>query len=424
MTQSANPDLTPPSAATQPKRQSVLAERFDLAIAWCVSTLAGAAMISLLSRTSDALRTTLPVIVMMTYLAIALTRSRFSTSKVADSVYFMGFLWTLWALIDVLIRSQGLNASRLYLAFGHALTCTAAGMFLRLAVIQFFRTVEDQEEQAVDAIDQRVTALAIELDRARQHVASLRGAAVAELQRWNAAFEKETERHRTALADGTAAFVHEGQELTASLKAVRGSVSATGRAFSDLQKRLDTSTTRLSAQIGSTTTALEGAMSELRTRVAAIQIPKELLTGPIEQLVGDARKALEPLQILTAQTFIDLKRAVQTTAEAVAKLPGHPELEAGLKQTTAQLNVVVGACSELAANASSTAAAFLAVNEAVRSTQAVAATAGKGLDSGVREVERALQGAQTAARSVEAGTQKANESIKEVVRFVQTQLVN
>src|SRR5690606_10474889 len=51
------------------------------------------------------------------------------------------------------------GAVHLYRAFGVALIATGMGMFLRLALLQFYRSAEDQESQAVDELDKRLAAL-------------------------------------------------------------------------------------------------------------------------------------------------------------------------------------------------------------------------------------------------------------------------
>jgi hypothetical protein len=64
--------------------------------------------------------------------------------QLADSVYFLGFLWTLWALIDSFVLHDLSITEAVFRAFGYALVTTASGMFLRLALLQFSYSAEDQ----------------------------------------------------------------------------------------------------------------------------------------------------------------------------------------------------------------------------------------------------------------------------------------
>jgi hypothetical protein len=147
-----------------------------------------------------------PLVTMVAYLAFAKSRSHYSTPKVADSVYFMGFLWTLWALIDVLVWKPQLTAAQLYIAFGYALTATTAGMFLRLGLLQFHRTLDEQQAGAVDTLDERVGQLLAELDACQKQLATFRGTSLFELSGHQAAFLEELKAHIGAVQKAADAF--------------------------------------------------------------------------------------------------------------------------------------------------------------------------------------------------------------------------
>src|SRR2546425_116979 len=130
------------SAHNPPSRKRVRAEQHDLALAWMAAAVLGGLAISLIPERVGPWRMLAPLGAMAAYLLFAFTRSQHSTPRVADSAYFMGFLWTLWALINVLVWHPRLKATELYVAFGYALLTTASGMFVRLALLQFYRTLE------------------------------------------------------------------------------------------------------------------------------------------------------------------------------------------------------------------------------------------------------------------------------------------
>src|SRR5262249_44366707 len=106
----------------------------DIAVAWAVVAVLGAVSISVSHNAQGQGRHFWPLVWMFAYLAFALTRPSRNTTRVADSVYFLGFLWTLYALIDNLIwrPSEDLGVKQILRIFGYALVTTAAGMFLRL----------------------------------------------------------------------------------------------------------------------------------------------------------------------------------------------------------------------------------------------------------------------------------------------------
>ncbi|NLT68655.1 MAG: hypothetical protein GXX84_18830 [Acidobacteria bacterium] len=77
--------------------------------------------------------------------------------QLADSLYFLGFLWTLWALIDSFVIHQLSIAEAVFRTFGYALVTTATGMFLRLLLLQFQHAGGELKEWS-----EREMALAIE----------------------------------------------------------------------------------------------------------------------------------------------------------------------------------------------------------------------------------------------------------------------
>src|SRR5947208_5230201 len=107
----------------------------NLATAWVIAVTGGALTISA-SSGLQLRRLLLPLIVMFGYLWYGLLQRNRNTAKLADSLYFMGFLWTLYALIDSLIRQGSqITSDTVFIAFGYALVTTGMGMFLRLALI-------------------------------------------------------------------------------------------------------------------------------------------------------------------------------------------------------------------------------------------------------------------------------------------------
>src|SRR5215510_11066745 len=76
--------------------------------------------------------------------------------QLADSLYFLGFLWTLWALIDSFVINQLSIAEGVFRAFGYALVTTATGMFLRLLLLQFGYSAEDQVRLGESIVEEEI----------------------------------------------------------------------------------------------------------------------------------------------------------------------------------------------------------------------------------------------------------------------------
>ncbi|HXG06028.1 MAG TPA: hypothetical protein VNI77_01720 [Nitrososphaera sp.] len=142
-----------------------------LAIMWFTTTILGMLFISLTSGTP---RLLIPILLLSTYAwygykyvesageLIALRQAR--VGQLADSVYFLGFLWTLYALIDsFVIHPQFSIAEAVFRAFGYALVTTATGMFLRLFLLQFGYSEEEQVRLAKQNVEEEIGRFTKEL---------------------------------------------------------------------------------------------------------------------------------------------------------------------------------------------------------------------------------------------------------------------
>jgi len=95
-------------------------------------------------------------------------------AQLADSLYFLGFLWTLWALIDSFLLKDLSGPESVFRVFGYALVTTASGMFLRLLLIQFKYSGKDQAGEAQLTIEQELQSFSAELSQTVQSVRDFR----------------------------------------------------------------------------------------------------------------------------------------------------------------------------------------------------------------------------------------------------------
>lgn len=138
-----------------------------LALAWVISFVAG-----LLAITSQAEGYTeglgvvkWPSLIMLLYTIYGLNAKHRNTAKFADSVYFMGFIWTLVALINVVILEK-LGKQEVFRAFGYALVTTGLGMSIRIIILQFQRTVSDSMEKVQDDVEGNIAHLISAMEEA------------------------------------------------------------------------------------------------------------------------------------------------------------------------------------------------------------------------------------------------------------------
>lgn len=178
---STGPILQPELSAhpDEPQRQDqwkAHSSGVQLAFVWAVTGVAGAVAISISPATTIA-RLLTPVLCMAAYtwatyprmLPPGLRAARIA--HLADSAYFLGFLSTLWALIDsFVLRRTDPNAAA-FRAFGYALFTTAAGMAIRLYLLNFKCGAEEQAGEAEVLIEARLQALVNAMSTAQAAVA-------------------------------------------------------------------------------------------------------------------------------------------------------------------------------------------------------------------------------------------------------------
>jgi len=89
--------------------------------------------------------------------------------KFADSLYFLGFLWTLVALINAILPGS-LDLSLTLKAFGYALLTTAAGMLLRSVFLQFTEPLPEQALNAQEDLERQIVNVSLRFQKAKEDV--------------------------------------------------------------------------------------------------------------------------------------------------------------------------------------------------------------------------------------------------------------
>ena len=108
---------------------------------------------------------------------------RKNTIQFADSLYYMGFLWALFALIVAFVvwPAPKLTVDAVLTTFGYALVTTFCGMLLRILVVQFQDTVPDRLVHAQETIDHRVASLIQQIHEATMEITFFRDRAASDL---------------------------------------------------------------------------------------------------------------------------------------------------------------------------------------------------------------------------------------------------
>jgi chaperonin cofactor prefoldin len=257
---------------------STLPEGIKLGAVWLCVTVTGIAglVCSTMSQFSPTYTMLGLVGLLAAYAAYGSFLRKKNTVQFADSLYYMGFLWAVFALIAafVLWPAPKLTADAVLTTFGYALVATFSGMLLRVLVIQFQATLSDRVVYAQETIDRRVAALNRQIDEATMEITSFRDRAGRDL----------------------VAMHH---DLMQSLVDVRERISEEYRAM----------TTMMS-------TGFESSLKEMLGRLAAIQIPQDLLTTEVGKLVAALGQRGEDVE----QAVQQLEKKLAQAADTVTKL--------------------------------------------------------------------------------------------------------
>ena len=188
-----------------------------LAIMWTMTALAGAFFITMFGIPDvnrpflTLVRLSLPIVFMVLYAwygnryvrsageFIALRIAR--VSQLADSLYFLGFLWTLWALIDSIAIKHLSIPEAVFRAFGYALVTTATGMFLRMQLLLFRYSGEDQHLLGERTIEEQISRFSKEMDRAIASITHFRMHTDTALAEWIDSLSKSIKTLKIAIDD-------------------------------------------------------------------------------------------------------------------------------------------------------------------------------------------------------------------------------
>lgn len=253
---------------------STLQDRMKLGTAWLCATLVGivALVYSTISQFSRPATMVGLIGLLMAYAAYGYSLRKKNTLQFADSLYYMGFLWALFALIATFVvwPAPKLTADAVLTTFGYALVTTFSGMLLRLLVVQFRDTLPDRLVHAEETLDRRVAALTQQLNDATMEIRSFRDRAGSEL--------------------GGAL-----QDLVRSLEDVRETITEQHR----------TMTTMMSA-------GFESSLKDILGRLAAIQIPQEILTTEVSKLIAALGKRGEDVEVAVQKLVKSVMQATET----------------------------------------------------------------------------------------------------------------
>jgi predicted RNA-binding protein with PIN domain len=245
-----------------------------LGTAWVSITLAGVAGLAYSSMfQTPPLLTLLGLAVLLAaYTGYGYSLPKKNTIQFADSIYYVGFLWAIFALIAafVLWPAPKLTADAVLTTFGYALVATFCGMLLRLVIIQFHASHPDRAAQAQQLIDRRVASLVEHI-----HEATM-----------------EIDMFRERAANDLGGTLH---DLVRSLADVRETLAEQHRTMAKTVSE-----------------RLESSLQEILGRLSAMKIPQEMLTGEVTKLVDALKKQGEGFEQAAHRLETSFTQAAET----------------------------------------------------------------------------------------------------------------
>ncbi len=364
---------------SQLARVRALAQR-RLAVSWVVAF--GIALLWIfLSPGDEPGQVGFAVMVMALYWWYGTRVSEKNTAKFADSLYFMGFLLTLAALIGaVIVRGGQLGPKDVFKAFGYALITTGVGMFLRVLVLQFQETLPDRVADAREGIEQWVRALRDELREASRAAARFRTrvekdldqelrALVGSVDSIRAAIEeahaRAAETSLSSLQSAVAALVHrlsefelptdvverEGARLVEAVERVgaeiHGAASALATELRAYGSALDGAFTDMAEQLRRSDTSLRGISDRLQESTGAMASAFSSLESTVRSLVHSFKRVTDETLSSVSSSRTQLDRAAGQVLETVRlALDAHAKSAEALRDIQGQLDSAVSSLSQ------------------------------------------------------------------------------
>lgn len=344
-----------------------------------------------------------PLLAMAGYIAIGwrIARTAESVSQFADSVYYLGFLLTLTALVAALMgigRSEDVwDVIRL---FGVKLVTTLVGLGVRVFLTNFRPSVEDSVEVAEEMLSRAAVSLRHRFDQLAVDLTAQTGAINATLD--GAAQQIDVTLSSVVTRIGTEL----SESVTASSRALRESLEylrkETTRAVDDLRAVFSAAANAMTQTVGSgagslgTTLAgaserIGAASGDLADRLGAFSAPVDLLTAKLDAPIGALATQIESNGGRLAALGAAQTRCAEEASVLCAALAAMSARTAGLDGEWTRLEAHLGELGRVFDRAAAAGPPFEELGDQVRAhaadLQAIAASASDAFSRLEREIE-------------------------------------
>jgi methyl-accepting chemotaxis protein len=296
---------------------------------------------------------------------LSLPASARNTERFADSLYYLGFILTLLALLIAMTPSLNggdvIRSETIIEKFGIAIVTTFVGITLRIILIQLKPNVSDHEEDTRESIAAYVAGLHKEIEDSTTEIRRFRSSVSSILAHNLEDFEKGlTDNNKVA----GQALTNASDELLRRLTVATQTVQSAVTEVSDKLRRLDVPTDYLTVRINEAGDSLSKNIGQLTDRISvsssALADALERNTSNLGQIQSDTaglQKLLAKVNKAVTQTSEAADKAMD---DAKARLADAELATAGIRQLTvtagemaSQLKAVGFALDERAKNYSS-----------------------------------------------------------------------
>jgi len=345
-----------------------------------------------------------PLAVMTGYIALGwrVARSAESVSQFADSVYYLGFLLTLTALVAALMRiGDGEDLWSVIRLFGVKLVTTLVGLGVRVYLTNFRPSVEDSVEVAEEILSRAAVGLRHRFDQLSVDLA-------AQTATINVTLDTAARNIDLTLSSVVKRIGGDlSESVGASSRALRESLDylrkETTRAVDDLRGVFSAATKAMTETVGdgagSLGTTLGGASERIgaasgafAAQIEGFSAPLDLLTAKLEPPIDALATQIESHGRRLSAVGAAETRCAEEASVLSAALAAVTARVAGLDGESSRLEVRMREVERVFARAVAAGPPFEALGEQVKAhagdLKAIAASASEAYALLEREVER------------------------------------
>jgi hypothetical protein len=339
-----------------------------------------------------------PLLVMGAYVAIGwrIARGDVSRTQFADSVYYLGFLFTLVSLTAAIVELGPAGEPwRIVDRFGVKLTTTLVGLGFRVYLVNFKPSLEDTTENVEESLARAAHALRARMEEVTLDLDALSSSLGLTLK---GASERVAGELTSTISQGAAFFsesvaamkAETGASLTEMRDATTGAVASTGKSVGAALEAME-------RELGASVARVAAASTELGARIESARLPEDAFTARL----GPALEALATTLEQPGQRIA----AAATALEAPTRRIGEAgqRFEAAAAQFETALAAVRGLADEAERLSASLepAGAKLTALAALGDDAAQTRAALDRLTSAASESARTLEGAGRRAEEIE-----------------------